>query len=353
MTLVSRITGYLRGQSRPLLESGFAIIVGLAASASIMAAAGYDPLSAYFHLFKGGFGSAHDLKVTLGHMIPIMLTATTFLIGIRSGVLNIGAEGQLYLGAVGAVAVGALLSLPAGLHLVLAVGAAMLCGFLWALIPAVLKVRRGINEILSTLMFNYIAYFLAYFLILSYMMHPVKGYVTKEVLETARFTVLDRAASLSTAIFLSFAVCILVYVLLWHTRLGYELRLTGDNPEASRYAGINYARVGLLSFILGGLIAGLAGGAQILGRPGLYCIRTDFANIFGYGWTGIAVALIGRNHPIGVIPAALFMAGMRGGAKYMQARVGVPIEMIAVVHGIIMIALAVPELLKIVRERLK
>lgn len=318
-----------------------------------MAIWGYNPIRAYYSLFKGGFGSAIDFATSLSYATPLMIVAITFALGMKSGLFNIGGEGQLYMGAVGAIIVGGMIALPPGFHLLAATLTGMLFGALWALPVATLKIWRGCHEVVSTIMLNWIAFSLVAFLVIGPLMHPDLHYRSVEAAEgTARYPFLWERADLTAVIFVALAFCIVIYVLLWRTRIGYELRLVGDNPDAARYAGINIQHVIFLNFLIGGLAAGLAGAAHVLGKPPVWGIYEDLGGVFGLGFLGIGIALIGRNHPISGIFAAIFYGGLLHGSTFMMKDAGVASEMVMAILGIIVIALAIPEFLTIVRKKI-
>jgi len=158
---------------------------------------------------------------------------------------------------------------------------------------------------------------------------------------------------LSSAIFIAILFAIIVYFIMWHTRLGCKIRAVGFDQESARYMGINPGRAMMIGFIIGGLAAGLAGGALIMGVPPNYAVATNLTNIIGYGFAGIAVALIGRNHPLGMIFSAIFFGGLWSGKRNMQIFTGVPVEIVDIVIGIIVICAALPELLDIIKKKIK
>jgi len=314
---------------------------------------GYDPLKAYPALFKGAFGSLSDIMETLAFATPLMLTAVTFAVGVKTGLFNIGAEGQMYLGAIGATAIAGLIPLPPGLHLAVATLFAMLLGALWALPPALLKIWRGVHEVISTIMFNWIATHLSMYIAIYYLAQPGRSERTVPALPSARYPVLMEGATLTAVIFVALAFCIAVYIYLWGTRAGYELRLVGENPEAARYAGVDARRALILSFAIGGLAAGLAGASQIIGRPPTWSLYATLGNVITLGFDGIGVALIGRNHPIGGIFAAILYGALQHGGRYMEYHAGVSSELVRAINGLIVVALAVPEIWAIISRRLK
>jgi len=312
---------------------------------------GYDPLRAYYALFSGAFGEVSGILETLAFGTPLILTALTFAIGVRAGLFNIGAEGQMYLGAIGAVMIGGAMSLPPGIHVAAATLFGMLLGALWSLPVSLLKIMRGVHEVVSTIMLNWIAYWLVMYLVTYIFPQPGRAERAIPAQETARYTVIG--ASLTTVFFVVIAFALLIYFILWRTTAGYELRLVGINPEAARYAGISSAKVTILGFLLGGLAAGLAGASQVLGRPPSWTLYATMGNLINLGFEGIGVALIGRNHPIGIIFASIFYGGLLHGGRFMEFEVGVASELVRAINGIIIIALSIPEILSIVKRLIK
>lgn len=309
----------------------------------------YDPLTAYPALLRGGFGGSVELLETFAFATPLMLTAITFAVGIKGGLFTIGAEGQMYLGAIGAVAVGGALTLPAGIHVVAATGAAMLLGAAWAIPAALLKMFRGVHEVVSTIMLNFIAFWLTTFLVTYQLGEPGRAERAVPAQATARYDILG--ATLTDVFFVAIGFAIVIFVLLWRTRIGYEVRLVGDSPQAARYAGISARKTALVSFVIGGLAAGLAGATQILGRPPSWTLFATLGNVATLGFEGIGVALIARNHPIAAIFAAIFYGGLLNGGRLMEYEAAVATELVRAINGILIIALAVPAVFQLVRRR--
>jgi len=337
---------------QPLGESLTTILLGLAAGGLLMAVFGHHPLVAYHALLVGAFGTVPDMLESLAYATPLMLTALTFAVGVRGGLFNIGAEGQMYLGAVAAIFVAGTFPLPPGIHLAAATLAGMLAGGVWAVIPALLKVSRGVHEVISTIMMNWISFHLSTYLTLAFLIGAVRGDSTRPALPTARYAVLTEDATLTAAVFVAVAFALLVYLYLWGTRAGYELRLAGENPDAARYAGVHAGRVVVLNFVIGGLAAGLAGATQVIGRPPAWALYATLGNVATLGFDGIGVALVGRNHPVGSVLAACLFGALAQGGRLMEYQAGVPSELVRALNGLIVITLAVPELWAMARRRL-
>jgi simple sugar transport system permease protein len=327
-----------------------AVLVGFALSGLLIEAGGYSALKAFSSLFTYSFSDLYYISSTLSFATPLMLTALTFAVGVRAGVFNIGAEGQLYVGALGAVLVGAL-QLPAYAYLPLGLLLGIGFAVLLAAVAGILKARKGVNEVVSTIMLNWIAYWTVEYMRTYQIPDPHDPSKTVAVPPPARLPLLVRGTELSAGIIVAVAAVLGTYYLLWHTVLGYELRAAGLNPDAARYAGIRVERAMLASFIVGGIAAGLAGFLEVAGRPPHYAITTGLSNLFGLGFDGIAVSLIGLNHPLAMIPAAIFVGALKVGARGMQIEAGVPLEMVKAVQGIIIVSVAAPGLVRTIQMR--
>jgi simple sugar transport system permease protein len=334
----------------PGLESLLAAVVGLLVGAILMYIWGFDPWKAYYALIRGAYGGSYELASSLARATPLILTALTFSICLRAGMFNIGAEGQMYMGGIASVLV-AYFVLPTGLHQIVGLIFAAFAGAVWSLVPAFLKLSRGVHEVISTIMFNWLARFLALYLALNVIVDPARPEKTLSIPMSARFPVLVPRTDLSYTIFVAVAFALVIYFLLWHTATGYEVRAAGLNPTAARYGGIRNKRTMFLAFILGGISAGLAGATIVMGQPPTYAIfgGGGLTQLLNMGFDGMAVAMVGRNHPLGILVAALFFGGLNAGGRVMQfyGSNPVPLEMVRVVMGAIVLAMSIPELIRI------
>lgn len=330
----------------PLLESMLAGALGLLVGVVVMVIWGYNPWAAVVALFTGAYGSLTGFASALAKATPLLLTALTFSICVRAGMFNIGAEGQLFMGTLAAVAV-SLVVLPPGIDQIVRLVLAMVVGALWGLVPALLKVTRGVSEVISTIMFNWIARWLALYLVLNILFDPLRAEKTISIPVSGRLPLLMRGTNLSVGFFVAIAFALIVYFIVWHTVVGYEIRAAGLNPTAAKYGGINSRRTMLLSFTLGGMAAGLAGACYVMGTPPTYAVFAGLPELTNLGFDGMAVAMVGRNHPIGIIFSAIFFGGLNAGGRAMQFRAGVPLEMVRVVNGTVVLAMAIPELIRI------
>lgn len=333
----------LKGILRPFFDVFAAIIVGLIVGAAVMDLFKFDPWLAYSSLLKGAFGDKYGWADTAFNATPLILTGLTFAIGVRAGLFNIGAQGQMMLGAIAAVGIGSI-AMPPGIHHMVTIMVAMMVGALWSLPAAFLKAKRGVHEVISTIMLNFVALWLVRFLALKVFGDPNRAEKTVSVLESTQFSTIISGADVTHVVWISILAALLVYVVLWHMPLGYALRSTGLNVDATRYGGMNPNRAMNSAFVLGGMAAGLAGATQIIGRPPVFALYGDLSQIANLGFDGIAVALLGRNHPIGAIFGALFFGALNAGLPLMQIQAKVPLEMVRVIQGVIVIVVSMPEL---------
>lgn len=332
----------------PALESLVAGVVGLLIGALLMYIWGFNPWKAYIALFKGAYGGSYELASSIARGTPLVLTALTFSICVRAGMFNIGAEGQMMVGAIAAITI-ALFALPSGLHTIVGLLFAALAGAAWSIVPAILKITRGVSEVISTIMFNWIGRFLVIYLGIHALVDPMRAEKTLAIPKAARFPVIVRGTDLTASVYMAVGVALIIYFVLWHTTVGYEVRAAGLNPTAARYGGIRNKRTMIFAFLLGGMTAGLAGASIVMGLPPSYAIfSSGMPNLTNIGFDGMAVAMVGRNHPIGILLAALFFGGLNAGGRVMQfyGSNPVPLEMVRVVMGAIVLAMSIPELVR-------
>jgi simple sugar transport system permease protein len=334
----------------PVLESLCAAIIGLLVGAVLMYVWGFNPWKAYWALLQGAYGGSYEWASTLARATPLILTALTFSVCVRAGMFNIGAEGQMFMGAMAAICI-ALFKLPVGLHLLVGLLFASLAGAAWSLIPAILKVTRGVSEVISTIMFNWIARWLALYIAIYILVDPSRAEKTLSIPVSARFPLLMRGTDFSYTFFLAIFVALVLYFVLWHTTIGYEVRAAGLNPTAAKYGGIRNKRTMIVSFLLGGVTAGLAGATIVMGNPPSYAAFGGgaFPELTGMGFDGMAVAMVGRNHPIGILAASVLFGGLNAGGRVMQfyGSNPVPLEMVRIVMGAIVLAMSIPELIRL------
>lgn len=304
----------MRSRVLAFLQPLLAVVVGLALGLMITAIAGENPMHVLMVLGRSAFGSGYDFGMTLFYATPLLFTGLSVAIAFHAGLFNIGAEGQLTMGALAAAAVGALIpGLPSPLAPIIGIAAAFAGGAAWGAIPGWLRARRGSHEVINTIMLNFIAAGIASYVTLYLLKNPdSQNPETRSI--GAGYLISHLSwfgdAPVSTALFIAIAAAVLVWIFLWKTVRGFEIRAVGQNESAARGAGIDPGSARILAMALAGGLAGLVGVAEVLGNAGRF--KLGFSP--DYGFIGIAVALLGRSRPLGVAAAALLFGALHKGA---------------------------------------
>ena len=325
---------------REILSPLIAIIAAFVVGGIIILLIGDNPFNAFYLLLGNSFGSLKDIGYTLSYATPLIFTGLAVMVAFRCGLLNIGAEGQLYVASfatawVGITFGGVILdvfgkqenwswtSLPAILLVPLCILTSMIVGGIWGMIPGILKAKFGSHEVINTIMLNFIAIALvSYFTQYHYKVPGDAILQTAEIGEAAHIPRISQLipgmpefVPLSVAFLIAILMCVLVYVFLWKTKWGYELRAVGENPSAAEYGGISPSKQIIIAMTISGALAGMVGIGEVLG----YRYRYYDGFSAEWGFLGIAVALLGRNHPLGVFIAALFFAVLARGEIFVDA----------------------------------
>ena len=346
--------GFLLRLAAPLI----ALLAAIAASSVFLLMIGHNPFTVFTTLIAFSLGRSDSIGALLFNATPLIFSGLAVVVGLKAGLFNIGVEGQYVIGAFCAAWVAfSLQGLPSYIHLPLAVAAAMGGAMLWSFFPAYLKLRRGVHEVISTIMFNYVAYSLLQYLVTDLFMDRNQNIPsglasplirTPHFAQTAlapkmhgffRFFGLDIPDFISLNWFFALALltAALVYYFLWFTPLGFELRVLGLSPEAAESAGIRTPSLQMKGFLISGALAGLVGLSHLLGYYDSFDL--DFPK--GYGFTGIAVALMANNHPLGLVPAALLFGLLNRGAEGIQTYLAVPMELTVILQGCVILSIAV------------
>jgi len=336
----------------------FATFAALAVGAIMLFILRVSPVDAYGALWEGAFGSTNAIAETLVKATPLLLVGLGICIAFRANVINIGGEGQMIVGGILATLIGLTITdWPGWLVILTAIAAGFLGGAIWGGIPGFLKAYFNVNEILSTVMLNAIAVQIMNFLLRGPMIDPAQLANASKIPQTARLLDAFRLPRLvPTRLHLGFLIAvvlaILVYILLWHTTLGYRIRAVGQNPYASRYGGIRVRRRIVAALVLSGAFAGLAGAIQVYGVN--YRMITD-GSASGFtgaaGFNGIVAALFGQLHPIGTIPASIFFGALLVGANKMQRVVQIPSALITAMNGLVVIFVVSSEIWRRRRQK--
>jgi ABC-type uncharacterized transport system permease subunit len=332
-TAVGKLAETLAGPLRTGVSFALTVTLALVAAVPILYLADSDPVTAYSALLEGSLGSDRAVSETLLAATPLFLGGLAVALAFQAGLFNLGVEGQLLMGGLVAGALGAKLDLPPGLHLVLVLVAAMAAGALWALLPAVLKAFRGVHEVITTIMLNFVAFSISRYLVSpdGLLVSKTQPAATDPVLESAQLPRIWAPTRLHAGALVAVAAGVAAWYLLFRTPLGYRLRVVGRNPVAARYMGISPPRTIVKAMLLSGAFAGLAGAVEVLG------LHRRYFDAFspGYGFDAIAVALLGFLNPIGVAVAALFFGMLRAGSVLLQAEAGISRDMISIISGLV------------------
>lgn len=322
-----------------------AILTAVVVGGVIIAFVGGDPLLAYRGLIQGSFGSTKALSETAVWATPYIFAGLAVALAFKGGLFNIGAEGQLAVGAVASSLIGYALpewlgyDLPAIIHLPLAIIFGILMGGLWAGIVGWLKAYTGGHEVINTIMMNYIALNTTSFLLNGVMKDRSPTNViarTPLIADSARIPPLFEGLRVHWGFILALLVAFLIWWLLNKTTLGFQIRTVGSNPDAAKYAGINVKRIIILTMVLSGMLAGMAGTIEVTGLN----YRHELGFSIGYGYDAIAIALLGKSHPLGVVLSAFLFAAMRNGATRMQFLTQMPVDLISMLQAFILLFVA-------------
>ncbi len=327
----------------PLINLAVAFVV----AGLVVLLVGESPVKAATLLIKGAFGSGDGIGYTLFYATNFIFTGLAVALAFHCGLFNIGGEGQAYFAGLG-VAVPCLALdgiLPWYLIFLVAIGGSALLGALWALIPAYLQAKRGSHIVITTIMFNFIAASVMVYLLVG-MLKPAGSMApqTRTFLEGAHLPKLDwllelfgasiRSTPLNLSFLLALFMAVVVWALIWRTKLGYEIRTMGFSPPAARYAGINQAKIIIITMMISGALAGMMALNPVMGDQ--HRLQLDF--VAGAGFVGIAVALMGRSHPAGIIPAAILFGMLyQGGAEIAFEMPNISRDMIVIIQGLVIL----------------
>ena len=307
-----------------------AVLLALIIGAILLAVSGANPIKAYSALIDGSFGSMKAFGRTLAKATPLIFSGLAVAFAFKAGLFNIGAQGQLLFGALASAAAGFMIDgLPPFLHATLALLIGAIAGALFAAIPCALKAYTCAHEVITTIMLNYVAINITDYLADGPLKDTTNGNIiarTPEILESA---VIPTIGDIPMGFFLAVLTAVAIWWLLQRTTLGYEIRTVGISPHAAKYAGMRVAFTVILTMIISGFLAGMGGSIESLGIVGRY--QPGFnANL---GFDGITIALLGKTHPFGIIPAAILIGAMKAGASTMQFDAGVAKEITDVIQA--------------------
>ncbi|MBD2021389.1 ABC transporter permease [Leptolyngbya sp. FACHB-36] len=319
----------------PMLAIAAALLVG----AGLIALVGVNPFAAYAILFNESLASYYGFGNTLTKMAPLLLTSLGVLVALKAGQFNIGGEGQIYMGGLGSAIVGlSLRGLPAIVHVPLALLGGFLLGALWGLIPGYLKAVRGVNEVITTLLLNYIGQNLVSYLVSAPLKDPnAPTPYSLAIAPSAQLPILLPQTQTHAGILIGLIAALALWIVFTQSSFGYRIETVGQNPIAARYAGISVERTIMLVMALAGGLAGLAGCSEVLGLK--YRLFENFSP--GYGFDAIAIAFLSRGSIPGVVLISLFFGALRAGANVMQRSAGVPVTVVYAIQGLTVLFIAI------------
>ncbi len=300
-------------------------------------------------IYKGGFGNERVTFVTISEVTPLIFTGVANAIAFKCGLFNIGVAGQFILGMLAGAFVGTIPGLNPVIHAILIILAGLTAGGFWGAIPGYLKAKVGTNEVINTIMMNYIAMALANFLILRTGFGVAGKSTTQIIQKSAQIPRFVSGSGANISVFLAIAVAIFIFWLLWKTTVGYEIRAVGINPDAAEYGGINVAKNTVLAMVLSGGIAGVGGATHVAGV--LHNVK-DFMALPSYGFDGIAVALLAKSNPVGCIASAFLFGTLNSSARTLQLN-GIPKDIVYLIQAIIIIFVATDYIVKYFSEKKK
>lgn len=322
-----------------VLTSLMPVILAFLVGAILIYVSGNSPTQAYGALFRGALVGKGSIYNTLFSATPLIFTGLATAIAFKANIFNMGVEGQLYLGAFAAAYVGfTFTGINPVLHVIFALAAAMIAGGLFAFIPGLLKGFLDVNEMVVTIMLNYVAIlFTTYLSSYTFKAQGVGFAATELINESAFLPRLMQSSQLNVSFFIAIFMVGIVYFLFKRTKLGFEINAIGKNTDFSEATGMYVAKKAVVIMVISGMLGGLAGAGEVLG------VHHRFISGFspGYGWDGMTIALLGKNNPLGVLIAAIFFGILKNGGSTMELIVGVPRSLINIIQGLIIFFLAV------------
>ncbi|KGK88815.1 ABC transporter permease [Clostridium sp. HMP27] len=320
-----------------VIRTFVAILLAMTLAFLIILGISKQPINAITTLFTGPFSSIRRFGNVIEMSIPFIFTGLSVCVMFQAKQFNMISEGAFFIGGVAASFIAVKVILPMGIHPIVAILFGGLIGALAGFIPGILKTKWNANELVSSLMLNYVCLYLGIYVINNIIRDPNSGFMASFIFnKTAIFQKIIPGTRIHAGTFVAILFIILTYLFMYRSKWGYALRMTGLNENFAKYSGINTKKVILYSQLLGGFIAGLGGGTEVLG---MYQ-RFQWQSLPGYGFDGIIVAILARNNPILVPVAAVFLAYLRVGADIMARMTDVPSEVISVIQAIIIILIA-------------
>ncbi len=323
----------------PIVSPLIAIAAALLVGAILIIIAGKSPVAAYGALFQESLANYYGFGNTLTKTTPLLFTSLGVLVALKARQFNIGGEGQIYMGGLGSALIGLYVKgLPWLMHLPLALLGGFLFGAVWGLIPGYLKAVRGVNEVITTLLLNYIAQYFISYLVTGPMMQPgAPSPFSPKLLQTAQLPTILPQTQTHAGILMALIAAGILWVVFVRSPLGYQIEAVGHNPIAARYAGMPVESTIMFAMAVAGGLAGLAGASEVMGLK--YRLFENFSG--GYGFDAIAIALLSRGSISGVVFTSVFFGALRSGANVIQRSADVPVTVVYAIQGLTVLFIAV------------
>ena len=332
-----------------LFRMFFSVLIALLISFVIIFFVSSEPVTAITTLITGPLKSKRNIGNVVEAMVPLIFTGTGVCIMFSANQINLATEGGFHLGGLVAAAVALQLGLPAGLSPFVSICLAALAGAAFCAIPAVMKIKTGAPELVSSLMINYLSLWLCTFIMMHFLQDPSVGSASYKLPAESELPILIKGTNIHAGLLIALLVAVLGYVFLFKTRTGYELRLTGENENFARYSGISIVKVILISQMVGGVIAGIGGSVELLSP--IYT-RFSWTALLGYGWDAIIICTLAKKNPLYTPLAALFLAYLRTGASIMARYTYVTLEIVQITQGIIILLVVAEQFLSGMKHRM-
>ena len=326
-----------------------AVILSFIITAFLLFFMGYNPIKVYIAMFQGSFGSVNSIATTLSKAVPLIFAGLGIGLALKAGMFNIGGEGQIYIGSFVASVVAILLPPYLGIvSLIVSFIAGTMAAMIWAGSIGFIKSKFNINEVIICIMTNYIAILLTSYLLKTFFQSEGSSVSQSDILPVGLSTIVPRT-QLTSALYLGLIFSVLIYILLKYTVFGYEVNAMGDNPNAAHASGgINITKMSVLVMGLSGAIVSLAGITDVFGKYGRFI--DGFSP--GYGFTGIAIAVIGKCNPFGIILSSILFAALDAGALRANRVESVSINIVMVIQGLVVIFVSTPYIISILRQNI-
>lgn len=330
-------------QWKSFVTTLLSVVLALIIGAIVILLGKQNPLEAYQALLRGSLGSKTAITETLLHATPLIFTGLAVGFAFKGGLFNIGGEGQLLIGGLlASIAAFSIKGVPPFIHLHLVLIAAVVGGALYGAIPGFLKAKLGVHEVINTIMLNWVALYLVMFLVNNPFKDP-SGLGTPSPLSSAAIPILVAGSRLHVGLILALVTALFIWFILSRTVLGYEIKGMGHSLHAAEYGGVNIVKRIIITMAISGGLAGLAGAMEYVGVLGRLPSTLWFA---GYGFEGIAVALVGKNHPLGIILSALLFGALGTGGTQMQLAANISKEVTGIIQALVILFVAAPDIIK-------